>query len=612
MRRIRAASVATATALLVVGVVAAADWSEGGRQDPARALTLGPLMAFVADRRGFLQPFGVTELIVFLVVGVTTVASGAVVVRSRPQAVAGRLILLAGLLWLASGLRRSDDPMLFTTGVVLTYTPIPLLVQIGLGYPTGRLRLRWERWYLGGCWLLATGGVAAEWLFFDPRSAPADHASASRNLVLVWADPALANAVQSAVGLVAFLLAVVLVVALVSRWSSSRRPYSSEFAPVAVGGLIGVVVFVAGLLLAANTRLGGPWIGWLLNLRSPTMALLPLVVAVAASRNHFTRAAVRSAVIEIGAAPISEGFGDALRRALRDPSLVLWSYSDGCYHDEHGVPQDLADVPASRGVTALGRNGVPFGAVVHDGSLSAHPELLAAVRSGATLALEHERLRAELREQLSEVERSRERIVAAGDLQRHRIVRDLHDGAQQYLVASTIQLRRAQQAADDPRVRELIKCGADQIKVALAELRNLAAGVYPAVLADGGLAAALTSLAERTPLPVEIVDATTTRPPAHAELAAYFIAAEAVTNACKHARATHVEIRLGCDDAALRLEVRDDGCGGASVVDGGGLSGLSDRATTLGGTFTVDSPPGGGTAITVTLGCASQDPVAFR
>jgi signal transduction histidine kinase len=613
-----AAFVATTTTLLVAVVVVATDWSETGRQDPARALTLGPLMAFVADRRGFLSAFGGAELITFLVVGVTSVVFGAVVMRFRPQARTGRLIMLAGLLWLASGFRRSGDPMLFTAGVVLTYTPIPLLIQIGLGYPTGRLRKRWERWYVGGCWFLATAGVAAEWLFFDPRSVRATHASTSHNLLLVRDAPAIAGTVQVAVGVLAFVLAAVLVAAMVSRWRSGTRPRRAEFAPVAVAGLIGFAVFAAGLLMAANTRLTGPWIGWLLNLRSPTMALLPLVVAFALSRNHFARAAIKSAVIEIGAAPISEGFGDALRRALHDPSLALWTYSDkdGCYLDEDGLRRSLSQIPSSRGVTTLGRYGVPFGAVIYDESLSAHPELLAAVRSGTTLALEHERLHRELQARLSEVQRSRERIVTSGDVQRRRIVRDLHDGAQQHLVASAIHLRRARQATEDPRVRDLIARGADELKAALTELRNLAAGVYPAVLADGGLAGALTSLAERTPLPVEIIDTTTTRPPAHIELAAYFIAAETVTNACKHAEASHVQIRLRQDDAMLRLDVRDDGCGGASFVAGGGMSGLSDRATTLGGTFTVDSPHGGGTSIAATLPCAEpdnrQDPVAFR
>ncbi|HKS48950.1 MAG TPA: histidine kinase [Amycolatopsis sp.] len=544
--------------------------------------------------------------------------SGAVVMRFRPQARTGRLVLLAGLLWLASGLRRSADPMLFTVGVVLTYTPIPLLIQIGLGYPTGQLRRRWERWYVGGCWFLATAGVAGEWLFFDPRSARAVHASPSHNLLLVRDAPTIAVTVQFAVGVAAFALAVVLVGALVSRWRSGTRAYSAEFTPVAVGGLIGFAVFTAGLLIAANTPLTGPWIGWLLNLRSPTMALLPLVVAFAVSRNHFTRAAISSTVIEIGAAPISEGFGNALRRALRDPSLVLWTYSnkDGCYFDEDGRRRCLSQVPASRGVTTLGRNGVPFGAVIYDESLSAHPELLAAVRSATTLALEHERLRSELRARLSEAQRSRKRIVVAGDVQRRRIVRDLHDGAQQHLVASAIHLRRARQATEDPQVRDLIARGAAELKAALTELRNLAAGVYPAALADGGLAGALTSLAERTPLPVEIIDTTTTRLPTRIELAAYFIAAEAVTNACKHAQASHVRIRLRLADATLRLAVLDDGCGGAAFVPGGGLSGLSDRATTLGGTFTVDSPHGGGTSIAATLPCAEpdtpQDPVAFK
>jgi signal transduction histidine kinase len=195
------------------------------------------------------------------------------------------------------------------------------------------------------------------------------------------------------------------------------------------------------------------------------------------------------------------------------------------------------------------------------------------------------------------VQRSRERIVEAGDTQRRSIERDLHDGAQQHLIAARIHLSRAQHASGEPHVRELVAQGAAELQTALSELRNLARGVYPSVLTGGGLSAALTSLAERTPLPLEIVDTTTARPPARIELAAYFIAAEAVVNACKHADASYVEIHLHHDEVALRVEVRDDGRGGAEFTAGGGLCGLSDRALALGGSLTIESPPGGGTAL---------------
>ncbi|UMP02031.1 sensor histidine kinase [Amycolatopsis sp. EV170708-02-1] len=609
MGRTAAVLVATATVLLVTGVVASVDWSTAAIHDPARALTLGPLEAFVADRSGLLPAFDRIELITFLVAGVASVVSGAVVWRFRPDALTGRLIVLAGLLWLASGIRRSSDPQLFTAGVVLTHTALPLAIQVALGYPTGRLRRRWEKWYIAGCWLVATFGIASEWLFFDPLSTSAVHPSTSHNLLLIRHIPALAVSIQLTVGIVTSAMAVALIWVLVSRWRSGTQPYRAEFAPVAIGALFAFVVFAAGLLMATHIHLPGPQNSWMLSLRNPTMALLPVVVAFVVSRYHFARAAIRSAMIEIGAAPISDGFVDALRRALRDPSLVLWTYSEktDCYLDDDGVPKRLSHVPPSRGVTTLESNGVPVGAVVYDESLSAHPELLAAVHSAATLALEHERLRNELQARLIEVKRSRERIVTAGDIQRRRLERDLHDGAQQHLITARIHLSRAKQASDNPHVRELVEHGAAELRTALTELRNLARGVYPAALTDGGLPAALTSLAERTPLPVEIDDATGTRPPARIELAAYFIAAEAVTNACKHAEASHVEIRLRHDDAALRLDVRDDGRGGAALTTGGGLSGLSDRAIALGGTLTVDSPIGGGTTLTAVLPLADGD-----
>jgi signal transduction histidine kinase len=596
MRRSAVVLVAV-TALAVALVVAAVDWSPEAARDPARALLLGPLQAFAADRGELLPPFDRAELVVFLLTGVAGVFSGLVVWRLRPADLTARLIVGAGLLWILSGVRRSGDPALFTLGALLTHTALPIVVQIALGYPTGRLRRRWERRAVGGIWFLATAGVAAEWLFFDPRTAPSPHPSTSRNLLLIQDLPGLAAGIQVCVGSATAVAAVAVVCALVARWRAGSVPFRAEFVAIAVAAVLLFTLFATGLLMTTGAVLSGPADQWVLDLRSPAMALLPLTVAFVVTRYYLAHVAIGSAMIEIGTAPLSDGFVEALRRALRDPGLVVWTYSPTArtYLDETRAPRDLPS--SARRVTTLESNGSPVGAVIHDESLSTRPELHAAVRSATTLALEHAHLRNELRAQLEEVRRSRERIVTAGNVQRRRIERDLHDGAQQHLVAADIHLGRAKRATDDPAVREMIADAAEELRRALTELRDLARGVYPTALAEGGLSEALTALAERTPLPVEITDRTRTRLPAHVELAAYFVAAEAVANACKHAQADHVEIHIDQDGAALRMRVRDGGVGGAVTIPGGGLHGLTDRAAALGGTLDIDSPPGGGTTV---------------
>ncbi|MDV2474858.1 sensor histidine kinase [Rhodococcus zopfii] len=601
MRR-RAIPILIALSLvLAVAVVASVDWSPTARQDPARALLLGPREAFAAAEGPFLPVFGTTELVLFLGAGLAFVVSGAVAWQFRPHDLTGPLILAAGLLWLLGGLRRSSNPVLFTIGVVATNMYLPLLLQAVIGFPTGRLDHRWEKWFIGATWFLATVGVITEWMFVDPRATVTLLPSTSTNLLLIRHDPRLADPIQLVVGAGAVVLVAAVVGVVTVRWRHGTPAYRAGFAPLAVAYAVAGLVTVAILSTAIRVP-GSPYI-WILNLRYPGAALFPLAVAIGLVRYRLARAAISDAMVEIGDVPLDVGFVDALRRAVRDPSLVLWTYSpeDGCYLDADGIPRELPRHSRSRAATIVEREGRPVGAIVYDATLEAQPELLAAVRSATIVALDHERLRDSLREQLEEVRRSRERIVAAGDMQRRRLERDLHDGAQQRLVAASLLLRRAQRADDEMDLRKLLGDGVAELDNALVELRELARGVYPPVLTERGLVVALKSLAERAPLPVRIEDRIGTRLPAAIELAVYLITAEAVTNAAKHSGASVVDIELERDDEQMTLTVRDDGCGGAKPTAGSGLDGLADRAAALGGYLVLHSPADRGTTITVTL-----------
>jgi signal transduction histidine kinase len=245
--------------------------------------------------------------------------------------------------------------------------------------------------------------------------------------------------------------------------------------------------------------------------------------------------------------------------------------------------------------------------LVHDAALDDEPELVQAVAATARLTIENQRLQAEVRAQLEEVRASRARIVEFGDAERRRVERNLHDGAQQRLVNLSLALGIARSqipTTTDGDLAAALDEAAEELRLALAELRELARGIYPVILSEAGLGPALASLAERSPIPATVAAAPSDRLPARVEETAYYVASEALANAAKHARATAVTISARHCDGGLEVEVGDDGVGGANP-NGSGLRGLADRVAALDGHLRVDSPTGRGTRITAELPCES-------
>jgi signal transduction histidine kinase len=299
-----------------------------------------------------------------------------------------------------------------------------------------------------------------------------------------------------------------------------------------------------------------------------------------------------------------EDVGSVLALALGDPSAeVLFRLPEtGSYADRHGrLVEELADDGRAR--STIGRDQRELGVLLHDPALA--PDLLHGVLAAAAVAVELARLRVELRLQLAAVESSRARIAQAGYAERRRIERDLHDGAQQRLVTLGIVLRRLQRSlpGDAKVLAPAFDAAVDEVAATIADLRTIAAGVRPPRL-DEGLAAALADLARGAEVPVD-VEVAGDRAPPDVESAAYFIACEAVTNAVKHASPSRVTVRSARGNGVLRLEVTDDGVGGAAPVAGSGLAGMQDRVAAQGGTLAVDSPAGAGTRIAVELPCGS-------
>ena len=302
-----------------------------------------------------------------------------------------------------------------------------------------------------------------------------------------------------------------------------------------------------------------------------------------------------------------EAIEGVLRDVLQDPRLGLRFYlpESEVYVDAQGAP--VTDSPDDdRLHVPLERAGQPLGMVLHDRATGKDPALLTRVVQAGGLGIEIARLRVELRRQLKQVEASRARILLAGDEERRRIERDLHDGAQQRLVSVGLALRHAQHELDAgaaEHARATLDGAVAEIEGAVDELRELARGLRPAQL-DAGLAAALRELALRAPLPVE-VRATSERFADSVETAAYFIACEGMTNAVKHAQASKVVLSAGRQDGKLVVRIQDDGVGGAAPASGSGLAGIADRIAAQGGTLRIESRPGEGTSLTAELPCAS-------
>jgi len=246
--------------------------------------------------------------------------------------------------------------------------------------------------------------------------------------------------------------------------------------------------------------------------------------------------------------------------------------------------------------------GTPIAVVIADAALARYRGLFDAAVRTSGLALRNAQLQAEAAQaELDSVRASRARIVAAALAERRRLERDLHDGAQQHLLGLAARLTAAMSRTSDPAATVAFEGARAELGQVLAELRDLAHGIHPATLVQGGLAAALEEVAERLPLPIHL-DVAPDRVPATVEAAAYFAACEALTNTVKHAHASQVSVVIGVTAAHLEMEITDDGAGGADPA-GNGLANLLDRVGALDGEAVIDSPPGQGTRLLVRIPC---------
>jgi signal transduction histidine kinase len=525
----------------------------------------------------------------------------------RPRNRLGPMMIVVGCAMLLRQLRYSDDDLVFTTFFVLGELAYALFVHTVLAYPAGVVLDRVERLFVRCTYAIAVGFPLAMMLFYDGSRPLRYYGPRARDSVLtIDGAPGLVDALQQTYAVVAYgAVASILILLILRRLVQATPRARRQLAPLLVAAAVAPMRAVFDAVLTFDV-VPPAWVqDNLFWWQVAGLIAVPLALLAGLLRSRLAHGTVAELVVQLQRTP-QAGIRDELAAALGDPSLELffWLPERGEFVDADGTPATLPTDDGARAITRLEHDGIPLAALVHDPTLLDEPELVEAAGAAARLALVNARLHAEVQAQLAKVTESRARIVAAGDEQRRRIERDLHDGAQVQLVALALELKRAQRDVSDPQLERLLASTATELQTAVEQLRELAHGLHPPLLVQSGLGPALTALADRAPIPV-VVDADVGRFAADLEAAAYFVVSEALANVAKHANASraHVTVRLVEDTLVVTIE--DDGIGGVSVDGGSGLRGLLDRIEAHGGRLAIESAPGKGTRITAEIPCAS-------
>jgi signal transduction histidine kinase len=478
-----------------------------------------------------------------------------------------------------------------------------------LRYPRPAL-LRYQRWYLiilagwmlGGRALIAVtslpqwnGNPASSWW---PALLP--------RLGLMTAISDVVNAGEGVLG-------IALVVLLGLRLARTRGLDRIVITPVIVSGLAAVVAASVTAVAQMLTSLDSAGPNTAYTVEGIVDLAVPLAFLVAAIQSGLLLRNIAGLAAQVSAGAGVDAVRYALRAALRDPTLeVLELSGTDSAGAAAGLPAELAGdagralaPPPDRLVELIkSEGGAPIAVIIADPGLARYRGLFNAAVQTSALALQNAQLQARAaRAELSQVRASRARLVAAGLAERRRLERDLHDGAQQHLLALAAQLTAAMTRTSDPAATAAFRQARLQLGTILADLRSLAHGIHPAVLTQGGLAAALEDVAERLPLPVQVTAPAVRVAPA-VEATAYFVVCEALANVVKHAGASSAAVSVTADGAWLSLEISDDGVGGAGAAAAGqGMANMEDRVGALDGEVTIDSPAGQGTRVLVRIPC---------
>jgi signal transduction histidine kinase len=523
----------------------------------------------------------------------------------QPDGRLWKLIFLALATQRVEALEYVPNSVVWSVARVAERVGVGVFVQLLLSFPTGHLRDRFDRLVVGLAYVLSAAWALDEFLFVGDWFHLACDPDCVQNVFVVWPDSDLHDWLRNVI-VSAFCLFVIplVIVGLWRHWRAAAAAARRTLLPLVVGVPLWLVVAMFEVLsreldIEPGIAFFDSPPGRVIHLIAPLV--FPVGLLLGMLRARWSRGRIANLVVEIGRGVPVGGLRYILARALGDPSLQLaFAAPTGSgFVDASGQPIELPVADPSRTITRLEREGELLGILVHDPAIEAEdPGLVEAVGNAARLALENERLAAEVRAQLEEVRGSRARIVEAADVERRRVERDLHDGAQQRLVALAMRLQVAK--AGMPGASALLDEATAELETAIGEVRGLARGVHPTILTEAGLRAAVDALAERTPVPI-MVDIGDRRFNPQIEGTAYFVVAEALTNVARYAAASVASVSAVEDDGRLVVTVADDGRGGADPSAGSGLRGLSDRVAAVDGRLTISSPSGGGTVIRAEL-----------
>jgi signal transduction histidine kinase len=526
----------------------------------------------------------------------------------------GAMLVGAGAIWSLTAFAESSDSVLYSLGRVSAWLIFPLIVYLMLVYPDGRLAPGPDRklfaavaalialLFIGSALLVEAYPPQTPWASCDGNCPP--------NAFLVLdSEPALMDSVvQPLRELLAIVLLLGVAVSRIARYRVAGPMQRRVIGPVMVASVVSAVMLALYLLIrraVPGTQVVDV-LGWLWAMTIPAIASAFLIGLV--RRRTILGEVLTRVSLELSRRLDRTQLRSTLATAFDDPTVdVLVPEAPGHWRDTNGQLTSEAAIAESGGcLTPIADDGRVIAALVHgEGFDDDDDELLTAVRSLVVATVHHEQLMAEHAGSLHDLEMSRKRIARAADLERSRIERDIHDGAQQRLIALRIQLSVAEELAlSDPQAgAAALHAIGDDIEATLEELRELAHGVYPSVLGDRGLHDALRAVLVRSPVPARLLAHGITRHPPEVETAVYYTCVEAVQNAFKHAgpaSGVWVSLRQNHD---LAFEVRDDGVGFVPPAGdyNGGLGNMRDRVEAIGGHLTIDSSPGHGTRIRGTV-----------
>jgi signal transduction histidine kinase len=540
---------------------------------------------------------------VYRVTGGSFIVSGLIAWQRRPENRVGALMVAVGFALFADPLLSQPDSSLAKTlGLLFTDFWSVIFAVLLLCFPHGRrIKGKVDRLLVLAFAVPAVIMQLAWLLFLEERG----HLLLSRgfsNAFLVWPNAQIADAIESGQRSLFLPATISLFLVLAWRWLKASPPLRRVLVPVLAGG----ASMLSFAVLLTTDLISGSRVQLVLLVTYLVLATVPIAFLAGFLRSRLARSAVGDLLLELPENPSPSELRDALSRSLRDPSLTLayWLPEFESWADLDGRPVELPGRSGGRATTLIDRDGARLAALVHDPALEEEPELLASVGAAAGIALENGRLHAEQRAHLEELRGSRARVIEAGQKERQRLERDLHDGAQQRLIALSLELGRLERhLAGDANVQARLDEARCEIALSLEELRAVSRGLHPAVLSGHGLEVALESIAAHAPVPVRLTVGLESRLPELIEVAAYYVVSEGLANIGKHAQATSVSIDVAREDGGVVIEVVDDGVGGADTELGSGLRGLADRVEAHGGRLRVWSPSGGGTRLRAEMPC---------